>query len=214
VLSFAIALTRAWAATYTRGLPAASRTQRREEIDCDLWEHQRLAGLEREPHLQTALVVLLRLIAGIPADIAWRVETGSGARSGKETRMNDSTFVKAAVIIGIALSALIFFAGMGNLVFLTGDWENGSGFVQRVYGLLVALSGAAVIAGLVVGRSKPKLGLSLVGGGSLGTIVLMFWIFMITIPVSAVLVWIAYARAGKPRWPFTGARPSATGSAG
>jgi hypothetical protein len=115
--------------------------------------------------------------------------------------MNESKLVKAAVIFGVAISAVTFFAGLGNLIFLTGDWEDGSGFFQRMYGLLVALAGAAVIIGLLIGTRKPALGLGLVSAGSAGTIVLMFWIFMITIPISAVLVTIAYRRAGKPGWP-------------
>jgi len=214
MLSFAVSLARAWTATYTRGLPADMRDGRREEIDCDLWEHQRLADLARVTTSGTALEILLRLVLGIPADLLWRLEAGASARSERDIRMKESNLVKVAVVIGILLAAATLFAGMGNLVFLTGDWEEGSGFFQRVYGLLVALSGAAVIAGLIVGTRRPNLGLGLVSAGSLGTIVLMFWIFMITIPVSVVLVWIAYVRAGKPRWPFTGARPSATGSAG
>jgi hypothetical protein len=117
-----------------------------------------------------------------------------------------------AVVVGIALSALTFFAGMGNLVLLTGDWDEGSGLFQRVYGLFVTLSGAAVITGLIVGMRKPNLGLGLVAGGSVGTIVLMFWMFMITIPVSIVLVTIAYRRAGKPGWPG-GARARPAGTA-
>jgi hypothetical protein len=201
LVSSAVSLARAWTATYTRRLPEDLREQRREEIDCDLWEHQRLADLQGEPARSTAAAILLRLIMGIPADLAWRIEAGASARSGKGTLMSASNFVKAAVLTGIALSALTFFAGMGNLVLLTGDWEDGSGFVQRVYGLLVTLSGAAVITGLIIGRRRPRLGLGLVSGGSLATIVLMFWIFMITIPISIVLVGIAYARAGRPGWP-------------
>jgi hypothetical protein len=38
LLALAIALTRAWTRTYTRGLPLDLRAQRREEVDCDLWE--------------------------------------------------------------------------------------------------------------------------------------------------------------------------------
>ncbi len=212
MLAIAVSLTRAWTALYTRGLASDLRSRRREEIDCDLWEHQRLADYERTPAAGTAVEMVLRLLLGVPADLAWRLEAGSSARSGRDTRMKESNFVKIAVVIGIALSALTFFAGMGNLVLLTGDWEDGSGFVQRVYGLLVTLSGAAVITGLIIGTRRPKLGLGLVGGGSLATILLMFWIFMITIPVSIVLVGIAYARAGKPGWPG-GARTRPTGTA-
>jgi len=211
VLSLAIAVTRAWTATYTRGLPGIRRAERREEIDCDLWEQQRGADLERTSAAETALEIVLRLLLGVPSDIAWRLEAGRLARSGRETRMKESNIVKAAVVLGIAVSALTFFTGVGNLLFLAGDWEDGSGFFQRMYGLLVALAAAAVIIGLVIGARKPYLGLGLVAGGSVATIVLMFWIFMITIPISAVLVWIAYARAGKPGWPGnTRTRPTGT----
>jgi hypothetical protein len=212
MLSMSVILTRAWTATYTRGLPRSLRDERRDEIDCDLWEHQHRADFEAESVAGTAVAILLRLLLGIPADISWRLETGSAARTKRGNRMKESTFVKVAVVVGIALSALTFFAGMGNLVLLTGDWDEGSGLFQRVYGLFVTLSGAAVITGLIVGMRKPNLGLGLVAGGSVGTIVLMFWMFMITIPVSIVLVTIAYRRAGKPGWPG-GARARPAGTA-
>ena len=48
MLALALALTRSWTAFYTRGLPPDLRSQRREEIDSDLWEQRRQAGSQGE----------------------------------------------------------------------------------------------------------------------------------------------------------------------
>ena len=88
MLVFAIALTRAWTALYTRGLPPDLRAERREEIDCDLWEHRR-AGLRRRRAVSTAAHILLRLALGIPADFVWRLETGAAVRAGRDPDMKD-----------------------------------------------------------------------------------------------------------------------------
>jgi len=101
MLAIAVALTRSWAAFYTRGLPPDLRSRRREEIESDLWE-QRQAGSQRETQLGTALHILLRLVLGTSSDLVWRVETGAAARSGREPSMNDKPWTARRVL------ALIF----------------------------------------------------------------------------------------------------------
>jgi hypothetical protein len=74
-----VRLTRRWVALYTRGLPDEIGDRRREEIDADLWCELEEASLEghrpQPPHVD----ILIRLLAGIPADVSWRIGRGRGA---------------------------------------------------------------------------------------------------------------------------------------
>jgi hypothetical protein len=76
--SLATRVVRAWTSAYTRGLPKPIRNERIAEIESDLWEQTRdgLASSTRP--------VWLRLVLGMPLDLAWRLETGAAIRSGKE----------------------------------------------------------------------------------------------------------------------------------
>jgi hypothetical protein len=204
LLSFAIAPTRAWAALYTRGLPSDVRGERREEIDCDLWEHRRLADIEREPVADTAVAILLRLVMGVPADIFWRLEAGANARSGKGTQMNDSWIMRgvlvAAVLVALAPTGLGISTLAGG-----GEWDS---TFERIAASLVWIAfGLAMGAGLLLSRSRPALGLGLLALGVIGISVIWYWAAVITLPIGLVLLAIAYLRAGRPGWPRR-ARPA------
>lgn len=67
-------LARWWVFAYTSGLPAEARDRRREEITSDLWEHQQAALANGHPRSTTARTVLTRVVAGVPADLSWRME--------------------------------------------------------------------------------------------------------------------------------------------
>lgn len=198
LLSFIIVPTRAWTALYTRGLPADVRGDRCEEIDCDLWEHQRLADHEREPMTSTAVVMLLRLIMGVPADIFWRLEAGAVARSGKGTQMNESWIMRGA-LAGALLVALVPL-GFG-VFYLAGGGEWGS-TLERIVGSLFWIAvGLAMGAGLLLSRSRPALGLGLLALGVIVISVGLYWAAVVTVPIGLVLLAIAYLRAGRPGWP-------------
>jgi hypothetical protein len=209
-LWFAIALTRAWTATYTRGLPADLRAQRREEIDCDLWEHQRLADLQREPTGGTAASILLRLLLGVPADIVWRLETGASARSGRGTRMNDTPLMRIGLIV--LMLPLLFMAANG-IGMLLGGGEFDSRQEQVLYGFVVAIAPLVALAGLWLCASRPKLGLGLVVAGVVPICALFYWMLFITVPVALVIIAFAVRRGGLWVWPSGGPRPSAAGGA-
>jgi hypothetical protein len=193
MLAFAIALTGAWTALYTRGLPADLRAERREEIDCDLWEQQRLADLQREPVTGTAVQILGRLLLGMPADLAWRLEAGAATKSQRRETMNESWATRVAVLLGALVALLVVFTGFTTMVGIGGD-----GGVA--FGLPTLLAGLAIITGLAVSRRSPQLGIGLVAVGSIAIAGLWYWLLVITIPVGLVLVGIAFARGrGFPR---------------
>lgn len=76
----AVHLVQGWVSCYTRGLPAAVCEARRQEIDSDLWEHQRHGAVYDRAPTETAMEVLARLLMGIPADLIWRWEMGRWAQ--------------------------------------------------------------------------------------------------------------------------------------
>ena len=204
MLPFAIALTHAWAGLYTRGLPADRRAQRREEIDCDLWEHQRLADLQREPVTATAAAILLRLLLGVPADIVWRLETGASARSGRGTQMNDTLAMRGLLTVALAIAAFPLVIGILVAVGLNGEMDNAE---RAIYGPLQIVIGSSIVAGLVLSSRRPALGIGLVVAGTIAISAMWYWAMMITIPIGAGLITLAYFRNRRPGWPRS-ARPA------
>jgi hypothetical protein len=198
VLPFASAFTRAWAALYTRGLPAGLRSERRAEIDCDLWEHQRRADLEKTPETGTATEILLRLCFGIPSDIFWRLEAGADARSERGTSMNESILMKG-LLASAALIALFPTVIGASALMGQGEWGSdteriGAGSVQMFIGLLI-------IAGLVLSRARPRLGLALVIVPVLALAAMWYWVAVIILPIGLVMAAIAYLRGHPLGWP-------------
>jgi hypothetical protein len=71
-LQGAACVVRAWSATYTLGVRASVRDERRAEIASDIWEQQ--ADVDRhDTGAATAVSLLSRMVRGAPADILWRV---------------------------------------------------------------------------------------------------------------------------------------------
>ena len=66
-------LVRAWVNAYTHGLPDEARAVRRDEVEDDLWcQHEEAMTAGRAPG-GLAIEMLLRLVAGMPADVRSRV---------------------------------------------------------------------------------------------------------------------------------------------
>lgn len=192
-LGLAIALTRSWAATYTRGLPPDVRAERREEIDCDLWHQQRLADLEREPVTGTAMEVLARWLAGIPSDVTWRIETGAAQPKGT-TQMNDTLPMRVGlVLLSLPLLALVI-NGVAIAFFGAGDFDNST--QQVAWGLMFLLCPVVTLTGLWLCRAQPRIGFAMVVVGALAGALIMFWMAFITLPVALIVIVFAAFRAG------------------
>jgi hypothetical protein len=71
--SWSVRLLRRWVAFYTRGLSDDVGGRRREEIEADLWSQFEEATLIGRDERSTSAEVLVRLLAGLPADISWRL---------------------------------------------------------------------------------------------------------------------------------------------
>jgi hypothetical protein len=96
-----------WTNVYTRGLPVERRDARRAELASDLWEHAHDAPTHSATSQSTA--ILGRMLAGVPADIAWRIEERAG-------RTRHSPSFRHPIVITV----LAVLAGMMALVGLPG----------------------------------------------------------------------------------------------
>jgi hypothetical protein len=193
LLDFAIALTRSWAATYTRGLTSDVRAERREEIDCDLWHQQRLADLEREPVTGTAVAILLRWLVGIPSDITWRIETGASAQSKGNTPMNETLPMRIGFLVAMLPLVILTVIGISFLVG-NGDWDNTwEHWTWRGFFVALPIIGAI---GLWLCATWPRLGMVLVLVGAGASAFLMPWMAFVTAPFGIAIIIFAAFRAG------------------
>ncbi len=136
-----VRLARSWVAFYTRGLPADCRDARRAEISSDLWE-QRHDGLANGSASVPASVVG-RMLAGMPADISWRVQERGVARQEKvmmDTSWSGQQVLQRQIIIIPGISVLV------GLVTLAGQ----PGAAAALLAGLMALALVGLTHGLVV----------------------------------------------------------------
>jgi hypothetical protein len=90
-----------WVALYTRGLPAAARLARRDEIESDLWSQREEARSICRSSVSLAVEILARLVMGMAADVAWRLELRQEAKPPIERHSDRGTrFVAVLAIIG------------------------------------------------------------------------------------------------------------------
>ncbi|MDP9238484.1 MAG: DUF4386 domain-containing protein [Chloroflexota bacterium] len=101
----AAGLTRSWIRCYTLGLSRDTRVMRQEEIESDLWEHEREAGESVRARASFALAVLSRLVRGMPADVFWRFQM-----EGPKVEIK-IPFERVAGALLLALVALIAITG-------------------------------------------------------------------------------------------------------
>ena len=103
--SGAAGLVRRWVRFYTRGLAPELRDARREEIDADLWFHLEEGVLIGRSARATNLEILVRWVAGIPADLRWRFEhRGDGGH--EMARL-------ATAVRSLGIGGLLVFGGLG-----------------------------------------------------------------------------------------------------
>ena len=172
----ALAAVRTWIALYTRGLPSELATARQELIEADLWDEARAAEWLGE----TASLGRQRwgrLLRGMPADLAWRLEQRKRAIDTPRRRTMRISKVQLLAIGAVIILNGVFVAGL----LASPDFRTWEGMVYTLIGL--ALS----IVGLLLAIPSPRAGfvIGLVGTGL--AIVLMPWLFLAFLPVPIVL---------------------------
>ena len=205
-LAVTIGIARSWVALYTLRLPLEIRESRRSEIDSDLWEQGWLAAHRGDPALGTAIEVLSRMLLGIFDDLIWRLEAGVSVTKG-QISVNDTWPMRIGFIVVMLPLAFLIVNGVAIAFFGAGDFDNSTEHFLWGLSFLVAPLVAAV--GLWLCRTRPKLGLGLVVGGTLSTALLMFWMAFITVPLAIVVIAFAIKRSGLAIWPFRPGTPRA-----
>ncbi len=167
----------AWVGLYTRGLPVDVAADRRAEIESDLWDEAAVAdwlGDASTLGRQRAS----RLIRGMPADVAWRMEQrGRRTRAPWRTTMHISKLELAAILAATIVTCV----AVVGLLFGSSDFREWEGMVPAVAGLVLAA------VGLLLAIPKPKAGLwvGLIGIGL--AFLVMPWMFPFYLPVPIAL---------------------------
>lgn len=99
-LRLATAAVRLWTRLYTWRTPPQARARRFEEIESDLWESACDDDADRR---RLPADVVLRLVLGIPDDLAWRIDQSNGSGQSRRFRLALTLAGAAAVAIWIGV---------------------------------------------------------------------------------------------------------------
>jgi len=181
---------RCWTRIYTTGLPQQVREERRDEIESDVWEELHAPG----PASRAPLSILRRSVAGMPADITWRVEQpspGAGLQraiqfaagtTGAGGRWLGQTAMPRLIVMVAATLALV---GLLLLVTLqAGEAATQGG--RLAVGMLLLLAGTFMLAGTQVRNDQPLIGASFVAAPALLLGLILWW--TLVAPLVAVLI--------------------------
>ncbi len=115
----AASIVRLWVRFYTAGLDASVRQRIRQEVEADLWEQINSKAASSKP-IREAMIIILRWILGIPADVRRIIEESSSGR----LAMWNKKFVSAVaqrrswsiLLIVLAFWMLMIFLGVGAFI--------------------------------------------------------------------------------------------------
>lgn len=170
---------RAWVRLYTAGLEPGLRSERRAEIDSDLWEHRHQPAADLRSSSTLSLAIWGRWAAGIPADLSWRVSQRNRQSQRKELSVTNPFFRNWWQTLAVLAALGSGYLGVQQFVSHDVTVAITPG---KVGGLVVFLGGGLLILlGLAMLRRYPRRGASLVmvgvtptaliGGLGLGTVV-------------------------------------------
>lgn len=190
-----------WARLYTRGLDAEAGERRLGELASDCFEQRRRGREVGAPPSLVATSMVARTLAGVPADLLWRQgrlaasRDGSLARGGRPvwTWTRKSWWLVLAALLGALLTVL----GVG-LPFE--DRTIGS----VVGGVVTALLGLTMLAGVAERRRDRRVGGVMIAVGTLPTLAFVWTIVLpvlgIAVAIPAVLDATDAAATGRTRW--------------
>lgn len=146
-------LVRRWVALYTRGLPAAVRDARREEIAADLWSQAQDTTRFDGSAGPASDDILGRLLFGLWADITWRLEQGRRVRGRPVQRsLSTGTRILAAlaiiggltVAVGLAISTALVAAAPD------GTWNTLDYSAPQVIASMLVYNGGLVLLSIAL----------------------------------------------------------------
>jgi hypothetical protein len=197
----AAAFVRGWTRIYTWGLAAEVRQERLDEITSDLWEQSNASTEIGNRPASSAVEMTFRLVLGFPADVAWRMEAGTGSRARRERGMNasflgmrvanggrwDKAFLACVGLLALYQAAVVF-AGVG---FVLGFWGGGEEDAGQGWYLTLPPSAVGILliwAGLRTRTNAPFKGGVLIALGVLPSI-LMFWMMLPPVVALGVVIY-------------------------
>lgn len=178
-----------WTAFYTRNLPRDLRDRRRSEIASDLWEHEHAALAAGEHPLAVAADILLRLVRGMAADVAWRWSTLRGRGAGSALPGRLVVMVNRLVIAaGVAVTAFfgLFFLVNGFSIGFGAGGDQGE--LYPLYGSVEMLSGLLLLAGVVIGPRRPRLAVGAIAVGAVAISVTHVWMLVLNVPATVAII--------------------------
>jgi hypothetical protein len=207
-------LNRFWTRLYTTGLGRDVRDERLAELHSDLWEHELEDRLDGVAPGSTATEMLIRLVSGMPADLAWRLEQRNPIKRSTHMLavMKQNSWQRNGLwgLVFLFVGFLLL-SGVGIAAFM----EDSSLAAQLAYGGGVVLSGALILAGFLVTEQRPVLGAVMLVIGAVGGAALMWWFFFIPPLIALVVAAFGLNRARKfavrsriERDPPSGAAPA------
>jgi hypothetical protein len=187
-------LTRRWVRAYTRPLPAELREERRAEVDSDLWEHRSDTRERGLGSTLTALEVAGRLLAGIPADLAWRHthrQMTRGVRRTTRIERNPMAVTTTTAKLGYPTWLTLLAAVVGGFATLAGITATIAGVIDSgdgnaAWGFLFFTVGAGILFGLWLVNRAPLASVVLLALGGIGFGLVTYWM-VATIAVGLVI---------------------------
>jgi hypothetical protein len=193
---------RRWVELYTRGLPADVRERRREEIDGDLWSQLEEARLIGRSDRSLNGEILVRLLAGLPSDVSWRLAHG---RAGPTPATSEPALVPVshvpawlAIVGGLSLG--LFGALLLAIALATPNFKIADAYRDLIPGLLVILLGAGGILGIafatasLVVQFQERLHPAVAFAGSVGAMIGVFGAF------GGAIVWLVWLASAFVVW--------------
>ena len=175
-------LIRSWTSLYTTGLPKRLQTERLNEVESDLWDQQLDDSLHGVNSDGTSREMLVRLVTGMPADLAWRFEQQHRSRRSRNMLavIQQNTWQRNG-LWGLAFLLAGFYLVTG--VLLASNPEGYDSLAERlIFGGAVFLFGALILGGFAVTPRRPLLGAVLIVIGAVGGTTVMFWMTPILAP--------------------------------
>jgi hypothetical protein len=199
---WAVRWVRRWVELYTRGLPADVRERRREEIDGDLWSQLEEARLIGRSDRSLNGEILVRLLAGLPSDVSWRLAHG---RAGPTPATSEPALVPVshvpawlAILGGLSLG--LYSALLLVIALATPGFQIEDAYRDLIPGLFVILLGAGGIfgtafatAGLVV-QFQERMHPVVAVAGSVGAMIGLFGAF------GGAIVWLVWLASAFVVW--------------
>lgn len=191
-------ITLAWVALYTRGVPTDFRDRRRAELESDVWEHA--FNRDREGAHDTvwkrALQMIGRLLVGMPADLAWRMELISLSRLNHSSTASRRPVMYRSRIDKLLLGVIVLlgFFAIFNSVGMAFNDEMGENAV--LWSTAMGIPSLCILAGFfTMYRARPQRGMILVIVGALGNLFMYIWLLPIMLVISGFIIWFGVTRA-------------------